>query len=162
MAAPKGNQFWKLQTKHGRDKIFNTPEILWKAATEYFEWIDTHPLIQIDYKGKDAEKVEIPHIRPYTIHGLCLYLKVNVRYFNDFENGLKGKDDEKSQAFSTICTRIRETIYNQKFSGAAVGFYNAVIISRDLGLSDKNEVSLIPERSINITIDGEKIDLSTE
>lgn len=26
MAAPKGNQFWMLRSKHGRDKLFATPE----------------------------------------------------------------------------------------------------------------------------------------
>ena len=29
MAAPKGNQFWMLRSKHGRDKLFATPEALW-------------------------------------------------------------------------------------------------------------------------------------
>lgn len=28
MAAPKGNQFWMLRSKHGRDKLFATPEAL--------------------------------------------------------------------------------------------------------------------------------------
>lgn len=28
MGAPKGNQFWKLRSKHGRDKLFSSPEIL--------------------------------------------------------------------------------------------------------------------------------------
>ena len=43
MAAPKGNQFWKLRSKHGRDKLFATPDLLWQAACEYFEWCDKHP-----------------------------------------------------------------------------------------------------------------------
>ena len=38
MAAPKGNQFWMLRSKHGRDKLFATPEALWEAACEYFQW----------------------------------------------------------------------------------------------------------------------------
>ena len=43
MAAPKGNQFWMLRSKHGRDKLFATPEALWEAACEYFQWCDeTH------------------------------------------------------------------------------------------------------------------------
>lgn len=40
MAAPKGNQFWMLRSKHGRDKLFATPEALWEAACEYFQWCD--------------------------------------------------------------------------------------------------------------------------
>ena len=40
MGAPKNNQFWKLRSKHGRDKIFKTPKILWEAACDYFEWCE--------------------------------------------------------------------------------------------------------------------------
>ncbi len=86
--APKGNQFWKLRSKHGRDKLFATPELLWQAACEYFQWCEDNPIIEVDYKGKDAERGEIPRIRAYTIHGLCLYLDTNPSYFNEFEFGL--------------------------------------------------------------------------
>ena len=37
MAAPKGNRFWEVRSKHGRDKILKTPEIMWEAAKQYFE-----------------------------------------------------------------------------------------------------------------------------
>ena len=43
MAAPKGNKFWMLRSKHGRDKLFATPELLWEAACEYFQWCDENP-----------------------------------------------------------------------------------------------------------------------
>jgi len=132
MAAPVGNQFWKLRSKHGRDKLFETPDLLWEAAVEYFEWCDANPLIEIDFRGKDSNKVELPKMRPYTIQGLCLYLDTNTQYFNQFE-AANHKD------FSLILSRIRETIYNQKFSGAAAGFLNPNIIARDLGLVDKKE-----------------------
>ena len=35
--ASMGNQWWKLRTKIGREKLFKTPEILWSACVEYFE-----------------------------------------------------------------------------------------------------------------------------
>ena len=136
MAATKGNRFWELRSKHGRKRLFETPELLWEAACEYFEWIENNPLMQLDYKGKDATPVEIPHIRPYTIQGLCLYLDCNSLYFNQFEKSLKEKEDEISEDFSTILSRIRETIYRQKFEGASCGFYNANIIARDLQLTE--------------------------
>ena len=161
MAAPKGNQFWKLRSKHGRDKLFTTPELLWETACEYFEWIDENPLIQIDYRGKDADKVELPHTRPYTIQGLCLYLDCNTAYFRQFEASLKDKDDDISNNFSTIITRINETIYKQKFEGAACGFYNANIIARDLGLSDKKDLTssdgtMTPKPTILVNSDATK------
>ncbi len=140
MGAPLGNKFWELRSKHGRDKLFATPELLWEAACEYFQWIEDNPLIEIDFIGKDAEKVEKPHTRPFTIQGLCLYLDCNTKYFNDFEENLKGKEDKDSKDFSEIVSRIRETIFRQKFEGAACGFYNHNIIARDLGLLDKSQI----------------------
>lgn len=140
-AAPLGNRFWELRSKHGRDKIFDTPSIMWEAACEYFEWCEANPLIEQDFRGKDATKVELPKMRAFTLQGLCIYLHCNTKYFNDFKDGLKGKDDDLSKGFSEIVTRIIETVYNQKFTGAAAGFLNANIIARDLGLSDKNEIT---------------------
>lgn len=135
MAAPKGNQFWKLRSKHGRDKLFASPELLWKAACEYFGWCDENPLIEIDYKGKDADRVSIPKMRPYTLQGLCLYLDCNTEYFRHFKKNLK--DDEID--FYRVVTRIEETIYNQKFTGAASGFLNQSIIAFDLGLARRQQ-----------------------
>ena len=34
MAAPKNNSFWKMRSKHGRDKIFKTPEIMLERYPE--------------------------------------------------------------------------------------------------------------------------------
>ena len=153
MAAPKGNKFWELRSEHGRKTLFSDSEKLWDAACEYFQWIEDNPLIEIDFKGKDADKVELEHIRPFTIHGLCLYLDCNTQYFTDFEKALKEKNTKKAKDFSLVVTRIRETIYNQKFSGAACGFYNPSIIARDLGLTDKTDITsngkdLIPARTL--------------
>lgn len=154
MGAPKGNQFWKLRSKHGRDKIFNSPELFFNEACKYFEWCDKNPFLEIEQIKSPARAVKneegtwifppntiaLPKLRPYTIQGLCLFLDCNSQYFNQFENSLLGKEDNISKDFSIIVTRIRDIIYNQKFSGAAAGFFNALIISRDLGLVDKKEL----------------------
>ena len=137
MAAPVGNQFWRLRSKHGRDRLFATPEQLWEAACEYFEWCDNNPLIEVDFRGKDAERVELPKPRAYTLQGLTLYLDCNIQYFNEFEESLKDRTDEYAKDFSAIITRIRQTIHDQKFTGAAAGLFNHNIIARDLGLADK-------------------------
>lgn len=150
MAAPEGNEFWKLRNKHGRDKLFATPELMWEAACDYFDWCINNPLVEIDYRGKDAIKVELPKMRAFTMQGLCLYLDCNTVYFNHFKKSLAGKDDEISKGFYQIITRIEETIYNQKFVGAASGFFNSNIIARDLGLTDKKD----------LTTDGEKLPAS--
>ncbi len=131
MPAPVGNKFWENRSKHGRDILFATPELLWEAATEYFEWCTSNPLIEIDFKGKDASKVEIPHMRPFTIHGLCLYIGCGTSYLRNFQ--------PPNEDFKAVITRIEEMIYSQKFDGAAAGFLNPNIIASDLGLAKKIE-----------------------
>lgn len=164
MGAPIGNEFWKLRSKHGRDKLFATPEIMWEAACEYFQWCVENPLKEIDFRGKDAIEVIIPKMRAFTMQGLCLYLDCNTVYFNHFKNDIKDKDDQMSKGFSKVITRIEETIYNQKFTGAAAGFLNANIIARDLGLTDKKDLTTGGEKlpaaqTLNITLpDGREID----
>lgn len=142
MAAPKGNQFWKLRSKHGRDKLFATPELLWDAACEYFQWCDENPLYKAE-QSRSSKKgiIEIPVMRPFTVQGLCNHLDCNTKYLNIFERDLTGKTDKTSQDFNNVITRIRETIYRQKFEGAASGFFQQNIIARDLGLSDKKDHS---------------------
>ncbi len=140
MAAPIGNQFWKKRSKHGRGKLFKTPELLWEAACEYFKEVDENPIERNDFKGKDAEEVIYKLQRPYTIQGLCLYLDCGVNYFNQFEGNLDPKKRPEDKDFSLITTRIRQIIYYQKFDGAAAGIFNSSIIARDLGLADKSEL----------------------
>jgi hypothetical protein len=130
MAAPQGNQFWKLRAKHGRDKLFSDPEILWEAACEYFQWCDDNPLKEENWVGKDGDKVEKNLMRPYTLSGLCVYLDCGEQTLRDYRNN---KD------FSEVYTRIEQIIRTQKFEGAAVGLFNHNIIARDLGLIDKQE-----------------------
>lgn len=141
MAAPKSNQFWKLRSKHGRDKLFTTPDILWEAACEYFEHSDKNPLIEIDFRGKDAKRVRIPKMRAYTLKGLCLFLDISESYLRKFKSEIK-KDDPFHDDFITVITRIEDTIFTQKFTGAAAGFLNSNIIARDLGLKDASTLAI--------------------
>lgn len=144
MAAPTSNQFWKLRSKHGRDKLFATPDLLWEAACEYFEWCDNNPWTKKDWVGKDAEMVLRETQRPYTLSGLCLYLDCGSAYFRVF----KAQLPDGEQDFKTVITRIEETIYTQKFEGAAAGMFNANIIARDLGLVDKKEQNIVTEQPL--------------
>ena len=140
MVAPVGNQFWKVRSRHGREKIFATPEIMWEAACEYFQWVEDNPLETTKVTQYQGELVELPvtKMRAMTMEGLCRFLGVNTRYFAQFESNLD-KNSEESQEFSTVICNIKETMTNQKFMGAAADLLNANIISRDLGLADKKD-----------------------
>lgn len=131
-AAPKGNQFWKLADPEaiGRPRTFKSTNDLWKAACDYFKECDNSPLISEETTTSDKgvfHKV-IKHKVPYTWEGLYVYLGVS--HLDDYK---------KRKEFSGILTHIGNIIRNQKFTGAAAGIFNASIIARDLGLSDKKE-----------------------
>jgi len=139
LAAPVGNHFWNNRSKHGRDKLFATPEMLWEAACEYFKSCDDNPWIKVEgLKGGElaGQLINIPTQIPYTLKGLCLYIGCSESYFRAF----KSQERENAKDFITVIEQIEETIYNQKFTGATVGAFNANIIARDLGLSDNSRV----------------------
>jgi DNA-packaging protein gp3 len=140
-----GNKFWEVRSKHGRDLIFSTPEIMYEAACEYFTWCEENPIIETDFRGKDLQEVCLPKVRAFTWHGLTHHLHVSLTFFNQFEADLKAADKEKQDRvraddFYQVIEEIRGIIYRQKFEGAAAGQLNANLISRELGLADKKEV----------------------
>ena len=174
MAAPIGNAFWKLRSKHGRDKLFASPPLLWDAACEYFQWCMDHPWLKMEqtkatkssvaFKIKDGEVADmavkdpadltgLPTARPFTLTGLCLYLDCDESYFRKFKANC-------SEDFFTIVTRIEHVIETQQFEGAAVGAYNANIIARKLGLADKTDhsVKTVDSIEINYILPGEDKD----
>lgn len=139
MAAPKGNKFWMLRSKHGRDKLFESPELLWNAACEYFQWCEDNPIEADDNKGtKNVNKIKF--IRPFTKEGLFLYLDVSDGWLTEFKK-------TASKDFLNIIHKIELIIRKQKLEGGIVGLYNSNIIARDLGLAEKTD----------LTTGGEKI-----
>lgn len=135
MAAITGNEWWRSRSKHGRDKLFATPELLWGAAVEYFEATDKRKWVKNDWVGKDAKEVERESQTPYTLSGMCLYFDCSREWWNKFKN-------EKREDFLQVVTRIDQIIYTQKFEGATVGAFNANIIARDLGLADIQKLTV--------------------
>lgn len=141
MAAPKGNRFWELRSEKGAKALFESPKEMYKAACEYFEWCEDNPLIETDYRGKDADVVKIPRVRAFTMEGLCMYLGCSTSYFRVFKHDVStGKKDEKYKAFLTVIGAIEDIIRRQKFENAAAGFLQWNIIARDLGLKDETKV----------------------
>lgn len=132
MSAPKNNAFWKLRSKHGREKIFSDPKLLWEAAEEYFTHTDKRKWVKKDWVGKDAFEVERETETPYTISGFCLYVGASRNWWTEFKK-------TASQDFLVVIARIEDVMYTQKFEGAAVGAFNQSIIARDLGLVEKVE-----------------------
>jgi hypothetical protein len=128
--APAGNQFWKARSKHGKDKIFQTPENLFNACCEYFEWAEKNPLVRERYAaGKGRTRVikeKTP--RPFTLISLTSFLGINKSTW--IKNYRTHKD------YIHVTSWAEDMIRDQKLMGAAAGHFNANIIARDLGMAD--------------------------
>ena len=136
MSAPKRNQFWKLRNKHGRSKRFASPEQLWEVACEYFAYCDRTPwkAIKNKTKGDIKEKEESHTQSPYSLTGLMAFLDVSSSYWLKFIEGA-------NEDFFPVITRIENIIRTQQLEGAIVGAFNPNIVSRIIGLSDKQKVT---------------------
>ena len=100
MPAPKGNQFWRARSSHGRKPIFASPDNLWDACSEYFDWVEENPLYETKgfaFQGV-VTKETFPKMRAMTIAGLCIYLDIATQSWSDYK---------AREGFSDITTRLR-------------------------------------------------------
>lgn len=133
MAAPKGNQYWKLAHDWRKPKKYKPEELLIKAQ-EYAEWIEKNPLKELKVFGTGV-KIEVPKMRAMTIQGFTLFCNMSLQTWYEYEN---------QKAYSEIIARIKALFFAQKFEGAAAEFLNPNIIARELGLAEKQDHTIIP------------------
>ena len=132
MSAPVGNRFWEVRGTHGRAATFNTPEEMWEAACEYFQWVEDNPLKAEKLFSHNGAVVrgEYSKMRAMTVEGLCNFIGITSRCWR----GYRDKED-----FFPVMDMVDQIIYAQKFEGASADLLNPNIIARDLGLADKKD-----------------------
>lgn len=121
---------------------FQTPSDLWNKAVEYFEWCAASPHREhhaVKMKRgdglEDLEHYSLPRLRYLSKVGLCAYLGIDRRnYARNYESDVFG------EAYKDVAQAIAVIIEEQQLTGAAAGIFNATIVARQLGLSDKQEV----------------------
>lgn len=135
MGAPLGNRFWEARSSHGRNPKFRSPDHMWEAACEYFEWVEDNPLIEEKawHANGVVTKDTIHKMRAMTIDGLIHFLDISDACWYDYCS----KND-----YSSVTGKIKNVIRSQKFAGAAADLLNANIIARDLGLKDASATEL--------------------
>jgi hypothetical protein len=133
----------KLFAAPGSPARYTDPQELLKDSFEYFKWCDENPIEQHDVRGKDAKNVYLRHTRPYSIHGLCVFLCVTTSWWTEFK---KSQAFESDPNFKNVFQLIEDAVRTQKFDGAAVGIFNSNIIIRDLGLAEKVEKDVTDNR----------------
>jgi hypothetical protein len=131
--ARKKNNTWLMRSKHGRNKIFENPEMLLVAVTEYFEWADKTPWHKneaIKYGDNAGTVIKVPIQRPYTIKALVHFLDIDFTTWKLYKSRPEFQDTVSS---------IEDFIYNQKLEGAICSIFNSSIIARHLGLVERQD-----------------------
>lgn len=144
-------QLWKRRV--GRPVKFETPDALWEACCEYFQWCDDNPLFETKafaYQGVVTQDI-LPKMRAMTLSGMQFFIGLSRQGWQEYK---------AKPAFSDICNEIETVVYNQKFAGAAADLLNPVIIARDLGLKEKTEsdVTATVSQSTTLSIDKTTLD----
>lgn len=137
----KGNQLFKVAkeraekngNKLGRPRAYKDPEAMLQDAMDFFQWCEDNPLPEekLFHAQGVVTRDTIYHKRPYTYNGFYVYNNINENTFREYKS---------RPEFSWVIKLIDDTMREQKFSGAAAGFFNANIIARDLGLRDAQDV----------------------
>jgi hypothetical protein len=123
----------------GRPKNIKTPEILWKLFEDYVKHEADNPMYKVEYVGKEGRVEKTPLETPITFMGFECWLWDN-QYINDLGDYQKNTDGRYTE-YAPIITRITQNCYVHNFKGASVGIFNANIIARKLGLTEKQEVA---------------------
>lgn len=128
MSASTGNTLWKDRRTHGRRRAFSSSEDLWSRCEAYLDWVDTNPLpvqVRARHRGQLVTLV-IHRSRPMSLTALCGHLGITFQTWCNYRH----RDD-----FFDIVTRAEMIIWEQQFTGAAVGLFNPALTARSLGRS---------------------------
>lgn len=119
---------WTRRPNLGSGRYYEDPNELWLDCVSYFEWVEEHPVICIDVikYGGEVTMIDVPHPRPMTKAGLCVFLGIHRTTWHKW----RGREQE----FSDVVATVDDIIFEQKFSGACVGLFNPALIARELGL----------------------------
>jgi hypothetical protein len=126
--------------KRGRNKTkraYAVPSDLWDDAERYFAWCVDNPILEeklVPRRNARPYREVIKRPRAFTAAGLCVFLGINQAQWQEWLR------DDEGRMYETA-HRIKAVMYEQKFTHAAVDMMNASIISRDLGLAEKTEIS---------------------
>jgi len=123
-----------------KPKLIPTPEMLWGLFKDYVAHETAHPMTKVEYVGKDGETKHTPLETPITFMGFECWLADNdyIQDLGHYSANTDGAYDE----YRTIITRIGNNCYVHNFKGAAVGLFNANLIARKLGISEKTQTEL--------------------
>jgi len=103
------------------------PEELLAKFKEYIQWVDQNPLVRHVLIQKTGDTVEVPLGRPLSHKAFLLHAKMSATLYAAYA---------KLPEYEEVMEIIKNSVYVNKYEGAAVGLFSSAIMIRDLGLAD--------------------------
>lgn len=136
----------KGKRKFSRITKYESPEALYVACVEYFEWCDSNP----HYKervvmrsmgnngGSEPMHVSESHPRMYSMGGLTLFIGVSQMSWGRWKDPM---DSMYWPEGNDVQDWAESVVRENKLNGAAVGFFNSSIVSKVLGLVERQDLT---------------------
>jgi hypothetical protein len=117
------------------EKNIKTPNELYKHFESYCKECKKEPRKENYWSNRAEKQITLDREKPLTWHGFEIWLRKKgiLAKLQDY----KENKDKRYTEYAYIIHAIGQEIYEDKFTGAAVGIYHNNIIARDLGLKDQ-------------------------
>jgi hypothetical protein len=128
------------------EKNIKSPEALYELFTEYKSYCKANPKKENFFNHKTQKQDSIDREVPLTWQGFEVFL-FKKKVISRLEH-YKANTDGAYSEYLDIIKAINDEIYEDKFGGATAGIYQHNIIARDLGLTDKQDVTVKAEQPL--------------
>lgn len=124
----------------GKSKYIETPDKMWRLFQDYKKEINSNPLTQKDWVGKDATTVQREYTRALTMEGFECYVMDHTKITYPDLTEYFEKKNESYKDYFPICSRIIREIRADQIDKGLAGLINPSITQRLNGLTDKKEL----------------------
>lgn len=118
-------------------KNIKPPKQLYTYFEQYKKYTKKNSKKEYMFIPSMKKEIGVTREIPYTWNGFDIWLRKN-KIIAKLEDYKANRDDRYSD-YVDIIHAIGVEIYEDKYVGATAGVFNANIIARDLGLSDKTD-----------------------
>lgn len=146
-----------------RPKKIKSARHLLELAIDYFQAVDNSPwqIHELLKSGERAgEVVSKPAVTPYTWAGFSAHLiKYGIlasRALDQYRTN--GYGEGGYEEYQPVIVWIDEQMRTQKFAGASIGVFNPHLIAKEIGLTERQELTVKHEQPLFADVEEEDED----
>ena len=131
--------------------IYQSHEELIEMILGYFKYIEGNPLEEdsvFAYQGETFHDARAK-MRAPTTAGLCAWLCISRETWTQWRGGSRRPE------FKPVVEWVDQMMYDIKYTGASAGLLNPMIVARDLGLAEKQDINA----ATKVVIQGDEANL---